>query len=355
MVESTLGSRGLPSEQVPQDRSRLLPESKFLVSCPATCSERTCLLGSNNIWELTVPNPNQQNGSLSYYCHVGNIADDHIRTTFKLLVQILSEPAFNILRTQEQLGYIVFCSNWPGIESIGMRIVVQSSLPPRYLETRVEAFLAHMRGILENMSPEQFEEQKRGLVRRQLEKLKKLSDESARFWSHISTGYLDFTRMERDAQRLSTITKDDVLNLFKERIDPASPTRAKFSVHMVPQLPPTPKLSASASQAFLVELRDSGFEIDDEEYNGHCSEEPTIASVKEYFEKPLQEQLGEKAEALLSKLDELAQDYPAVGQGAIVLDPKVTFLDDGLAFRDSFQLSGTAKPVSSFENFLAKY
>ena len=337
LVESTLPSQELPAEQVPEERTRLLPE------------------GSNHIWEITCPNPNQLNGSLSFYCHVGNVADDHVRPTSKLLAQILSEPAFNILRTQEQLGYVVFCSNWQSIESIGIRIVVQGDKAPRYLESRVEAFLVHMRGILESMSQEQFEEQKRGLERKFLEKLKKLSDESARFWTHISTGYLDFRRMERDAQALANITKDDVLTLFKQHLDPASTSRQKVSVHIRPQQAPALKLSASAAQAFVVELRDAGYEIDDEEYNAHCSEDPTVASVKEHFDGPLRDRIGAKADELFKKLDELVQTYPAVGQGAVEIDPRAVVLDDGLAFRDGLKLSGTAHPVSSFESFVSKY
>lgn len=117
-----------------------------------------------------------------------------MRTTFRLLTQILSEPAFNVLRTKEQLGYIVSASEWSGTEYTGLRIVVQSEKDPRYLESRVEAFLVHMREILESMDEAHFEEHKNGLIRKWNEKLKNMNEESNRFWSHIDSGYLDFNR-----------------------------------------------------------------------------------------------------------------------------------------------------------------
>lgn len=153
-------------------------------------------LGCNYIWELPVPNQNESNASITYYCHIGDIASPRLRATFRLLVQIIREPAFNILRTKEQLGYIVFASEWQGTGSIGLRILVQSEKDPKYLESRVEAFLVHMRGVLETMSDTEFEEQKKGLIDRWNEKLKNLNEETTRFWNHVESGYLDFSRRE---------------------------------------------------------------------------------------------------------------------------------------------------------------
>ena len=73
--------------------------------------------------------------------HVGNRTSSTLRVTASLLTQILSEPAFNVLRTKEQLGYIVLCSTWvlAGSGCAGIRIVIQSEKGPAYLEARVDA------------------------------------------------------------------------------------------------------------------------------------------------------------------------------------------------------------------------
>lgn len=150
--------------------------------------------GCNSIWSLDIPNPKEVNASVSYYCQVGNVGNPRLRVTYRLLQQICQEPAFNILRTKEQLGYVVAWSEWAFTESIGLRILVQSEKDPKYVESRIEAFLVHMRGTIESMSAELFEEQKQGLIGKWNEKLKNLNEESVRFWNHIESGYLDFSR-----------------------------------------------------------------------------------------------------------------------------------------------------------------
>lgn len=75
-----------------------------------------------------------------------------------------------------------------------MRVIVQSEKMPSYLEERVEAFFDEMKGKLESMSAEEFEEQKNSLSKKLLEADKNLNDEVGRFTSHINTGHWDFLR-----------------------------------------------------------------------------------------------------------------------------------------------------------------
>lgn len=108
----------------------------------------------------------------------------------------MSEPAFDILRTKEQLGYIVFCSELQlsGASLLGLRLVVQSERNPAYLEQRVETFLNTMRSKIEDMEPDDFEQFKTGLQQKWTEVIKDLKKERAQFWEHIDSGYLDFLR-----------------------------------------------------------------------------------------------------------------------------------------------------------------
>jgi len=128
--------------------------------------------------------------------HLGSRNDSRLRVVGSLLVQILTEPAFNVLRTQEQLGYIVTCSQWalPGDAYFGIRILVQSERHPTYLEERVEAFLDFIKSKLENMPESEFLEQKTGLERKWREGIKNLAEETTRYWTHIESGDLDFHR-----------------------------------------------------------------------------------------------------------------------------------------------------------------
>ena len=111
------------------------------------------------VWSAPLPNLNQATSALTYYLHFGSIVDQKLRIVSALLTQILTEPAFSVLRTREQLGYIVSCASWllPGGSENGLRIVVQSEKKPGYLEERVEAFLEEMKIELEEMADEEFE------------------------------------------------------------------------------------------------------------------------------------------------------------------------------------------------------
>jgi insulysin len=130
--------------------------------------------------------------------HIGSRTSSALRVTGSLLNQILSEPAFNVLRTKEQLGYVVLCSSWvlSGSGCSGIRIAVQSERGPAYLESRVDAFLDGMKTVIEEMKDDEFEEQKNGLEKKLTEKVKTVGEETNIFWSHIDSGYLDFYRRE---------------------------------------------------------------------------------------------------------------------------------------------------------------
>lgn len=145
-------------------------------------------------------NPSEPNSSLTYYLHVGmhtSAPDPRLRVTTALLTKILSEPAFNVLRTQEQLGYIVWCSRWTldrsGIG--GIRIMVQSvKHEPRYLEGRVESFLQGMGREIGEMSEDAFEKQKWGLKKGWTKEFQNLGHETGSFLSQIMKEQFDFMR-----------------------------------------------------------------------------------------------------------------------------------------------------------------
>lgn len=59
----------------------------------------------------------------------------------ELFCQVIGEASFNVLRTQEQLGYIV-ASGVRGYGGVcGVRVIVQSDKSPAYLDDRIENFI----------------------------------------------------------------------------------------------------------------------------------------------------------------------------------------------------------------------
>ncbi|KAH9950188.1 insulin-degrading enzyme [Amylocystis lapponica] len=317
-------------------------------------SERTLILpnASNHLWSTPVPNTNEPNSCLTYYTHVGSVLEPRTRVTFALLAQILSEPAFNVLRTREQLGYIVSCSQWasPGDSEIGLRILVQSERGPVYLEERVETFFDEMKEKLAEMDETEFEEQKAGIERRWREAVKNQAEETNRYWTHIESGYLDFLRRDNDADLVKTITKEEVTSLFLSRIHPSSPSRAKLSVHLRSQKPQPQKISNPAMEAFESLLTARGITVDGQRWRSELTGngEPLISQFGKYWQDTL---AGEPAvtpevgKAIMASLPALLEQYPAHTESEGKVKDGVAFIEDPKAFRASLKAAAPPKPL----------
>ncbi|XP_065556618.1 insulin-degrading enzyme-like [Artemia franciscana] len=156
----------------------------------------------------------------------------HMNTSLDLLCQIISEPCFNILRTQEQLGYIVFSGKRRGNGVQGLRIIIQSERHPEFLDGRVEAFLECVQGFLESMTDEEFSLHKAALSTKKLERPKTLNSLANFYWNEIASGDYNFGRHVDEVEYLKNVTKDDVVQFFKDLICKNSMKRKKLSVYV---------------------------------------------------------------------------------------------------------------------------
>ncbi|PVG04445.1 hypothetical protein CPB86DRAFT_778728 [Serendipita vermifera] len=200
-------------------------------------SHRTLLLptGCNYAYDALVPNVDEENSAISFYCHVGDVADPRTRALNSLLSSMINEPFFNVMRTQEQLGYSVSCIAWASTSSLGLRFRVQSTRHPKYLEHRIEEFINTYRETLRSMSPEEYLEHRNGVVEKKRKKLVNLGEERARYWGHIDNGYLDFARAENEAQEIETIELKDLIDFYERFVHSSSPFRSKLSIRLTSQ------------------------------------------------------------------------------------------------------------------------
>ncbi|RMZ82427.1 hypothetical protein DV737_g2137, partial [Chaetothyriales sp. CBS 132003] len=217
LVESTLNPRALPAQQWQLRRNMILPP------------------GSNAVFKQTLKDPENVNHGLEYYLHIGSVQDLALRGLLQLFAQITEEPAFDQLRTKEQLGYVVWSGVRPAATTMGYRVLIQSERDPDYLETRVNAFLLKVRKDLESMSKEDFEGHKRSLIAKRLETLKNLDSETGRLWGYINGEYFNFYQVDHDVRQIRQISKQDLIAFFDRYVDPASPTRAKLAIHLEAQ------------------------------------------------------------------------------------------------------------------------
>ncbi|CAG8979190.1 hypothetical protein HYALB_00000326 [Hymenoscyphus albidus] len=221
LIEITLKPRILPQTQWPISRSLVFPPR------------------SNYIYHKTLKDPANVNHCIEYLLFVGDKAERQVRAKTLLLDQMTQEPAFDQLRTKEQLGYVVFSGARTTKTTIGYRFIIQSEKTPEYLESRIDLFLDGFIKTLTNMSDSDFEGHKRSLITKRLEKLKNLDQESSRLWMAIDSEYFDFELAREDAANIKSLTKAEMIEYYNYFILPSSPSRAKLAIHLNAQTPDT--------------------------------------------------------------------------------------------------------------------
>jgi len=173
MIESTFKAKPMSPSQITTSRSMIVP------------------IGDHYLTK-EVMNPQNVNSAIEYFLQTGDPMDVTGRSALQLLAQIVHEPAFDQLRTKEQLGYLVFSGLRKSVGSMGLRFIIQSEKDPIHLENRIEAFLKLLEKKLEEMTPEEFDSHRSSLIHKKTEALKNLSQESTRYWQQITSGYYDF-------------------------------------------------------------------------------------------------------------------------------------------------------------------
>lgn len=319
-IEKVISPRALSPGEHSDRRTLLLPESSL------------------SIWEQPVKNPAEPNSAVVYWLYTGDNTDPVARARLALLGQIVHEPAFNQLRTKEQLGYVAMAS----ATSTGLRVLVQSERDPVYVETRIESFLAGLKDIIANMTDDEFDRHRQALIDKKEEQPKNLSEESRRFWTRISDKYYEFGKRLTDIAHLRTTNKADVLDMYSSAIDPSSSARRKLSVHLRSQVKPgsTAPLDMEAAQELLGAFGKHGVEVDQAALNELLASKPDAAQVQELATKAVEaSSASEDAKTeLKGMIDALPKPAPQVnGNDTANDEPKLlegnTYISDVHQFK----------------------
>lgn len=195
---------------------------------------------------LVLPGPDSENpnSAVDTMFQVGP-RTSRLGALVTLIAHIAQEPCFNMLRTEEQLGYIVFGGARNDNSVLALRFLIQSTkADPLFLDARIEAFLLRFEEVLISMDAETFDSNVNAVLAKYLEKDKTLFGEAARLWSEIEQGHYDFSRALQAAEVLKTLKKQDLIDLFNAHVKVGATERRKMSVGVV---------SASHAEGVLVE------------------------------------------------------------------------------------------------------
>lgn len=154
----------------------------------------------------------------------GADSSDAERARMALDAQILGAAFFNDLRTEQQLGYVVFAQNNPLYRIPGLVFVVQSPVAaPRALAAAFNAFFDSQRTVAGELDDAAFQRHRRSLAEKLREKPKSLGEASQRFWSEIRIGAYDFGDRERIATAVEQVGRAEWLQHFQDEV--AAPDR----------------------------------------------------------------------------------------------------------------------------------
>uniref|UniRef100_A0A182KE27 Nardilysin n=1 Tax=Anopheles christyi TaxID=43041 RepID=A0A182KE27_9DIPT len=158
-----------------------------------------------------------------------------LHACLELLVSLLEEPLFDVLRTKEQLGYDVSTTLRDNAGILGFSITVHSQenkFSYHYIDERIELFNQHFVQVLSEMTDKDFELVKTSLKHRKQVVDTELKNEASRHWGEITTEEYIFNRNKLEVDEIEKLSKLDVSRLFHRLVmDPTS--RRKLCVQVI--------------------------------------------------------------------------------------------------------------------------
>ncbi|SGY41131.1 BQ5605_C003g02474 [Microbotryum silenes-dioicae] len=326
MVETTVNPQPLTLEELRSRRALIPHRGDALTRSP-------------------VYNPSNDQSAIEQLTYIGNIYDDLERCKLSLFATIVSEPLFDTLRTQQQLGYIVSSGTRRSIGFIAFRLIVQSDRDATYVEQRVDDFWSEYLTVLETMSDEEFGKYRSAVVSKKLEDHKNMWEESSFFWLAIQAGWYDFEQKARDATVVESLTKDDIIDFFKRHfLDKEN--RRRISVHLNSQRLDTDRLARLGPL-----VQQMGLLVPQEEMQKLVASRPTLEQLKSVAGEMLKQAGQDEAmvEAVLAQVEQVLTTRTAPDGVKVVEEAQRT------EFKNSLEPGPYATPVAEYSDLLQKF
>lgn len=149
----------------------------------------------------------------------GDDTSDKARAEMGLLAQMLSSPYYNYMRTEQQLGYIVFAAAYPQKSVPGLIFIVQSpEASPQVMMDKSNTFFTDYQSTLADTSAEEFALYQEGLITKLLEKPKNMGEKARQYWSDLVQGRTDFNASQAIADQVKLTDKTSIETLYQKAI-----------------------------------------------------------------------------------------------------------------------------------------
>ncbi|KZX75100.1 hypothetical protein A3715_02365 [Oleiphilus sp. HI0009] len=236
---STVDTAVLSNGNVEQDKTEKmakLVEKHILEPAKIQSVERASVLNleGEEDWAkaLDIDHPDS---SMVFYMQ-GETKSYSERALYSLMSQAIGNDYYAQLRTEKQLGYIVFATPYPLLEVPGIAFIVQSpsaSTDQLFNETRT--FLNAQVDRINSLSEEEFARYKKAVISRLEEKETNIGQRSNRYWSEIDKKAAKFDSKEQMIDAIEAITIDNFRSFYTERVKKKGSNLIMVSKHQTSQ------------------------------------------------------------------------------------------------------------------------
>lgn len=138
------------------------------------------------------------------------------RASIYLLYQLIEAPFFHQLRTIEQLGYIVSASPYVNLNVPYIAMIIESPTTSvlNILE-RIDVFISQFGATLSELTDQEFEAVKRGLIIKIDKKDETLENRSNRYWAEIDRGNYDFDSRKQLIDAITDVTREQIVKDYQ--------------------------------------------------------------------------------------------------------------------------------------------
>lgn len=165
-----------------------------------------------------------------------------------ILDHTLRNAFYTEMRTQQQLGYIVFSSSYIRETIQNFVFIIQSGeYPAQELFKRADAFLLQVPQILKDLPEEQFEGIRQSLIEELQKKPKSIAEKAGQFYTLIFDEDANFLHYDKKISALRQVKREEVVQMAHEIFSPESQRRIAILMnadqHKETPLPPLQDLS----------------------------------------------------------------------------------------------------------------
>ncbi|MGL6123704.1 MAG: insulinase family protein [Shewanella sp.] len=189
-----------------------------LVSTPSAESTRELVNLTGQGTTLRKLDINHQDSAIIVY-YQSAVATPEKMALFSLVNHTMSSSFFHELRTEKQLGYMVGTGYLPLNRHPGLIFYIQSpTTGPLHLLEAIDEFIADFNYAVMQMTNEEWESTKAGLISQIMEHDANLKTRSQRYWASVGNRDYQFNQRELVADEITKLMRTDLLKFMMRKM-----------------------------------------------------------------------------------------------------------------------------------------